>query len=128
MIILFKNILFVKDFLACHGCFGLFTTIKKGSGTSSWSTFSAWFFHKSVPYLIICQLIKSYLLCFLKDQTKCVKFLFRQVIMSQTLRFIFHHPFWQRKKEGRKEIQKFKYLENKKSFFDEINSHTSKKG
>ena len=30
LIILFQNIRFVKEFLACNGCFGLFTKIKKG--------------------------------------------------------------------------------------------------
>ena len=58
MIILFQNILFLKEFLACNGCFGLFTKIKKGSGTSFWCTFSAWFFHKNVPYLILYQWTK----------------------------------------------------------------------
>ena len=44
----------------------------------------------------------------------------------QTLRFIFHQPLKQwltgRKKEGKMEIQKFEYLENEKSFSDEIKS------
>ena len=43
MIILFQNILFSIQFLACKGCFGLLTNIKKGSGTSFCFTFSAWF-------------------------------------------------------------------------------------
>ena len=51
----------VKEFLACNGCFGLFTKIKKGSGISFWCTFSAWFFHLNALYLILCQLTK---LCF----------------------------------------------------------------
>ena len=51
--ILFQNILFSKKFLSCSGCFMLFTKIKKESATSFFSTFSAWFFHKSVPYLIL---------------------------------------------------------------------------
>ena len=35
----------------------------------------------------------SYLFSFLRYQTKCViKFLFRQLMTSQTLRFIFDHP------------------------------------
>ena len=32
--------------------------MKKGSGTSSWYTFYACFFHKNVPYFILYQLIK----------------------------------------------------------------------
>ena len=58
MIILFQNILFSKEFLACNGCFGLFSKIKKGSGTSFWCIFSAWFCHTNVLYLILYQLIK----------------------------------------------------------------------
>ena len=49
LIILFQNIIFVKEFLACSECFGLFTKIKKGCGTSFWYIFSAWFFHENVP-------------------------------------------------------------------------------
>ena len=58
LIILFQNILFSKKFLACNGCFELFTKMKKGSGTSFWCTFSAWFFHKNVLYLILYQWTK----------------------------------------------------------------------
>ena len=42
---------------------------------------------------------------------------------SQTLRLIFDQPLKQwltGKTEGKTEIQKFEYLENKKSFLDEI--------
>ena len=39
MIILFQNILFLKDFLVWNVCFGLFYKIKKGSGTSLWAHF-----------------------------------------------------------------------------------------
>ena len=34
MIIHFQSILFLKQFIACNGCFGLFTKLEKGSGTS----------------------------------------------------------------------------------------------
>ena len=38
----------------------------------------------------------SYLFSFSRYQTKCViKFLFRQLMTSQTLRFIFHQPLKQ---------------------------------
>ena len=50
----FKISYFQKNF-ACNDCFGLFTKIKKGSGTSFWCTFSAWFFPKNVPHLILYQ-------------------------------------------------------------------------
>ena len=58
LVIFFQNILFLKEFLACNGCFGLFTKIKKRSGTTFWCTFSAWFFDKNVLYLILYQWIK----------------------------------------------------------------------
>ena len=35
--------------------FMLFSKIKKGSGASFWCIFSAWFFYKNVPYLILYQ-------------------------------------------------------------------------
>ena len=55
---LFQNTLFLKEFLACNDCFWLFSKTKKGSGASFWCTFSACFFHKNVPYLILYQLTK----------------------------------------------------------------------
>ena len=58
MIILFQNTSFLKQFLSCNGCFRLFSKIKKGSRASFWCTFSAWFFHKNVPYLILYQWTK----------------------------------------------------------------------
>ena len=57
MIILSKCLIFLKKF-ACNGCFGLFSKIKKGSGASFWGLFSAWFFHKNVPYLVLYQWTK----------------------------------------------------------------------
>ena len=53
-----------------------------------------------------------------------MKSLFRQLMMSQTLRFFLDQPLKQwltgKKKEGKTKTQKFEYLENEKSFFDEI--------
>ena len=54
-----------------------------------------------------------------------MKFLFRQLMMSLTSRFIFDHSpkHWPTgEKRGEDGIQKFKYLENKKIFLDEIKS------
>ena len=51
--ILFQASLFLKEFLACNGCFELFAKIKKESETSFWCTLSAWCFHKNYPYLIL---------------------------------------------------------------------------
>ena len=74
----------------------------------------------------MCKVSISYLFSFPRYQTKCViEFLFRQLMTSWTLRFIFDHPPKQwptGKKEGRTEIQKIEYLENEKSFLDEIRS------
>ena len=69
------------------------------------------------------KLSMSYLFCFSRYQTKCViKFLFRQLMTSQTLRFIFQQPLkhWLTGRKGKTEIQKFEYLKNEKSFLDEI--------
>ena len=125
MVILFQNILFLKEFTACSGCFGLFTKIKKGSGTSFWYIFSAWFSHKKIPYLILYLWTKFQLHTFFPSQDIKHYSLFRQLMMPSTLRFIFDHPLkqWQQgENEGRTEIQKFEYLENKKSLLDEIKS------
>ena len=58
MIIPIQNILFSKEFLACSGCFRLFTKIKKEPGTSFCCIFAVWLFHKTVPYLILYQWTK----------------------------------------------------------------------
>ena len=55
LIILFQNILLLKQFLAWNGCFGLFTKIKMRYGTSLWCTFSAWLSNKNASYLILYQ-------------------------------------------------------------------------
>ena len=49
--------------------------------------------------------------------------LFRQLMISQTLRFIFDQPPKQwltERKKGKTDKQKIAYLENEKSFLDEI--------
>ena len=109
--ILSQNILFLNRFLARNGCFGLFTKIKKRSGTRFWCKFSTRFFHKNLSYLILYQLAK-----FQYDTMfKCViKFLFRQLKTSKTLRFYII--------EGKIEMQNFEYLKNEKSFLHEIKS------
>ena len=97
--ILHQSIWFSKEFLICHGCFGLFTKTKKGSETRFCCVFSAWFFHKNAAYLIFYLWAKFQchnLFFFSRYQTKCViKFLFRQLMTSWTLRFIFDHPLKQ---------------------------------
>ena len=110
MIILFQNILFLKEFLAYSCSFGLFTKIKMGSGTSFWCTFSAWFFDKIFSLcnnLSMDKLSMSYLFSFPRYQIKCViKLSLRQLMTSSTLRFIFKQPLkqWQkRRKKGEDE-------------------------
>ena len=127
MIIFFQNIWFLKEFLACNGCFGLFSKIKKGSGASFWCTFSAWFFHKNVPYLILYQWTKFQ--CHTLFLSQDIK---QNVLLSSHLDSWWHHKLyffsfinlesngWQRNKERKTEIQKFEYFENEKSFLDDI--------
>ena len=66
----------------------------------------------------------SYYFSFSRYQTKCIiKFQFKQLMMSETLRFILDQAPMQwltGRKRGEDEIQKFKYLENEKSLIDEI--------
>ena len=127
MIILFQNILFLKEFLACNGCFGLFSKIKKGSETSFWYTFSAWFFHKNVSYLILYQWTKfQYHALFLSQDIKQNLLLLSSYIDSWWRHKLWDFSWinlertgWQGKKERKTKIQKFEYLENKKSFLDE---------
>ena len=57
MIILFQNILFLKEFLTRSGYFGLLTKIKEGLGPA-FGAFSSWLFHENVPYLILYQWTK----------------------------------------------------------------------
>ena len=68
------------------------------------------------------KVLMSHLISFSSYQTKYVKFLSRQWVTSQTLRFFLDQPLKQwlsGKKEGKTKIQKFEYLENEKSFSDE---------
>ena len=95
MILLFQNILFLKELLPCNGCFGLFTKIKKGLGLA----FGAHFLHGfSIKMLIFCQLTKFQCYTFFPSQdiTKYdIKFLWRQLMTLFTLRFIFDHSLKQ---------------------------------
>ena len=93
MIILCQNTLFLKELLACNDCFGLYTKIRKGSGTTFWSIFSAWFFHQNVPYLCRITLSMenvsmSHLISFSRYQiNRVITFLFKQSMTSWILRF-----------------------------------------
>ena len=133
MIILFQNIyiLFLKEFLACNGFFGLFTKVKKGSGNSLWYTFSAWFSNKNVPYLIIYQWSKFQCHKFFssKDTKQNVfKFSFRQLMASQTLRFIFDQPLKQQltgRKRGEDRNTKMWLSQERKELFRWNKKHFS---
>ena len=100
---------------------------KKGSRTSFWCIFSAWSFHKNVPYLIMYQWPKfQYHTFFPSRDTK------QNVLLSSCLGSWWCHKIqdlswielssngWQGEQEGKMEIQKFEYLEKEKSFLDEI--------
>ena len=103
MIILFQNILFLKEFFACNGCFGLFTKIKKGSGTSFWCTFSAWIFHKNVPYLIVYQWTKFECHIFFPSQDIKQNVLLTSYLNSWWRhRFIFDQPPGQWRTRGKR--------------------------
>ena len=99
MIILFQNTVFLKEFFACNGYFGLFTKIKKGCATSFWCIFSAWSFHNSVLYLIPCQWTKFQCHIFFPFQDiKQNAFLSSNLgswWRHKTLRFIFEQPLKQ---------------------------------
>ena len=66
----------------------------------------------------------SHLISFSRYQTKCIiKFLFIQLMMSWIFNIFIgssSKAMADGKKEGKTKIQKFEYLENKKSFLDEI--------
>ena len=68
----------------------------------------------------------SYLFFFPRYQTKCViKFIFSQLMMSQTIRFMLgqHLKQWlTERKTGEDGNTKLEYLENEKSSLDEIKS------
>ena len=129
MIILFQNILFLKEFLACNGCFGLFTKIKKGSKTSLWCTFCAWFSIKNFPYWVLYQWTQFQ--CHNLFPSQDAK---QNVLLSSYLDGWWNRKLWdlssinlwsnswEGKKEGKRERQKCEYLENEKSFLDEIKS------
>ena len=121
MIILFQSILFLKESLACNGCFGLFTKIKERSCTSLWCTF----------FCIILQ-YKCSLFNTLSVDYVSMSYLFpsqdikQNVLLSSCLESCWRHKLWDLSlinlKDGKTERQKFEYLENLKSFLDEIKS------
>ena len=108
MIILYQNILFLKEFIACNGCFGLFTKNKKGSGTSFCGIFLAWLFHKNVPNTILSNTISI-------DRVS-MPYLFSFYLPSSS------KAIATKKKKKRMEIQIFEYLKNENSFLDERKS------
>ena len=108
MIILFKNILLLKEFLACNDVLGLFTKIKRGPETSFWCTFLHDFSIKMffIAYSINWQSFNVITLLLSQDIKQNVKFLFGQLMMLQTIRFMLDQPLKQwltggRRGEGR---------------------------
>ena len=110
MIVLIQNISFLKEFFCVQWL-------------TFWCTFSAWFFHKNVPYLILCQLSnfqsqsffpfqdikKDVLLSFYSDNWWRNK-------LKDLSSIILYSDGRQGKKEGKTLIQKIEYLENEKTF------------
>ena len=125
----FSKYFFLKEFLACNGCYGLFIKIRSGSRTTLWCTYSAWFFLKNVPYLILYQLIKFQCHSYLFFPSQDIK---QNVLSSYLDKWWFwklYNQLWSsskamvnRKREGKTETQNFEYLKNEKSFLDEIKS------
>ena len=70
----------------------------------------------------------TYLFSFPRHQTKCViKFLFKRLMTSYSLRFILDQPPKQwltGRKRGKTEIQKFEYLDNEKSSLDKVKNNS----
>ena len=123
-----QRIFLLKEFLTCNGCFRLFTKMKKGSGTSFWCTFSALFFCKNVPYLFDTLSIDKVLMSYLFFLLMILNEMFIRVLFRQLLGDIINFKIylWSSSKAmagfEEAETQKFEYLENKKSFLDEIKS------
>ena len=81
----YSNIWFVKEFLACNGCFRLFPKIKKRPGISFWCIFLHVIFIQMLLFntLSIDKVSMSYFCSFWIYQTKrVIKFLFRQLMTS----------------------------------------------
>ena len=87
-----------------------------------WYAFSSYLFHKNVLYLKLYTKFQ-YQTYFPSKYIKqyVFKLLLSQLMAPQTLT-IFSSSDQQEEKEGKREIQKFEYLENKKSFLDDIKS------
>ena len=131
LIILFQNILLSKEFLVCIGCLKLFIKTKKGSGTCFWCAYSAYFFHKNGPYVMLDKMTKfQYQTYFPSQDVKQYMFL-NSCIANWwciiNLRFIFDHPLeqWLTGGEGKRELIFFEQLANEKSFLDEIKNRFS---
>ena len=110
---LWKYLTFKRIF-CMRWLFWVISLNRKESGTGFWWKFSAWIFRKNALYLILYQWTKFQyhnFLSFLRYQTKCViKFLFRQLMTSYTLRFILDQALKQRLTEKNRGRWKYKNL------------------
>ena len=102
-----------KIFLACNGCFGLFTKIIKRSGTSFCYTLSALFFYKNILYWYLHLWTKFQCHTFFPSQDGKQNVLLSSYLDSwwhHKLRFIFDPPLKQwlterkRGKDGNRKI------------------------
>ena len=123
MIILFKNILLLKEFLACNDVLGLFTKIKRGPETSFLCTFLHDFSIKMffIAYSINWQSFNVITLLLSQDiKQNVLKFLFGQLMMLQTIRFMLDQPLKQwltRRKRGEDENTKIRISQELKEHF-----------
>ena len=89
------------------------------SGTSISTTFSVWFFKKNVSYVTLYQLIKfNSLIAFTSQDIGLY------VYQNYLLTRLWRHNIWNQSNHfcymTKKSWQKLKYVENEKSFWDEI--------
>ena len=124
--IFFQDILFLKEFLACNICFGLFTKVKKGSGTNILCKFSVWLFHKNVPYLIHYQWTKFQCHTFFPSwyikqivllSSYLVSWRCHKLEDPSSINFKGMAGRGKRREDGNTKLE---YVENEKSFSDEI--------
>ena len=116
-----KLILFLKECPVCIGCFRLFNKIKKRSGTNFWCIFFCMIFQKNIPHLTLHQLTKFQCHTFLPSQHINENVLLSSYLehwSSLNFRIYLQSSLKQwptKKKMGKMEIQKSKYLKNQKN-------------
>ena len=114
--IIFQNILFLKEFLACNCCLRLFTKIKKASWTKLLGQIFIVIFHKNLFYIILCQFASQVI----KQNVLLSSYLDNCII---NFKIYFQSSYKaMADRENKWGRRKYKYLNilSKKSFLDEI--------